>query len=68
VETNIHKPSDSSLLYDCVRVFARNLGNIKETLDIRFTDHTKKAKRRMLAVMNANGEEARKGPYGGYLQ
>lgn len=66
VETNIHHPLDSSLLYDCVRVLARKLGQLKETfvdLDIHFTDHTKRAKRRMLAVMNANGEEARKNPY-----
>jgi IS5 family transposase len=66
VETNIHHPLDSSLLYDCVRVLARKLGQLKETfsaLDIHFTDHTKRAKRRMLAVMNANGEEARKKPY-----
>jgi transposase, IS5 family len=63
VETNIHQPSDSSLLYDCVRVLTRNLGKVQEILYIHFTDHTKRAKRRMLAVSNANGEESRKGPY-----
>jgi IS5 family transposase len=66
VETNIHHPLDSSLLYDCVRVLARKLGRLKEafnTLDIHFTDHTRRAKRRMLAVMNAKGEEDRKKSY-----
>ena len=66
VETNIHKPLDSSLLYDCVRVLTRKLGRVNETfdtLDIHFSNHTKRAKRRMLAVMNAKGEKARKKQY-----
>lgn len=46
-ETNIHKPSDSHLLYDCVRVLAR----LMHTTDgfiahASFTDHTARAKRR----------------------
>jgi len=66
VSSNIHDPSDSSLLWDSVRVLTRMLGQINERfgdLKISFSDHTKRAKRRMLGVMNAKGEQARKKPY-----
>jgi len=66
VSSNIHAPTDSSLLWDSVRVLTRMLGRIHERFDelpISFTDHTKRAKRRMLAVMNAKNEKARKKPY-----
>ena len=66
VSSNIHDPSDSSLLWDSVRVLTRMLGQINERfedLKISFSDHTKRAKRRMLGVMNANGEKARKKHY-----
>jgi transposase, IS5 family len=66
VSSNIHKPTDSSLLYDCVRVLTRMFGQINErfsNIDISFSNHTKRAKRRMLKIMNANGEKARKKPY-----
>ena len=66
VSSNIHEPSDSSLLWDSVRVLTRMLGQINEqfdSLDIPFTDHSKRAKRRMLAIMNAKGNKARKKQY-----
>jgi len=66
VSSNIHGPTDSSLLWDSVRVLTRMLGRINERLDdlhIPFSDHTKRAKRRMLGVMNAKNKKARKKPY-----
>jgi IS5 family transposase len=66
VSSNIHKPTDSSLLFDCVRVLTRMLGQIKDDfgdLSIGYSDHTKRAKRRMLAIMNAKNSDARKSPY-----
>jgi IS5 family transposase len=66
VSSNIHEPTDSSLLWDCVRVLTRMLGQINERFDdlhLPFTDHTKRAKRRMLAVMNAKSKKARKRQY-----
>jgi IS5 family transposase len=66
VSSNIHDPTDSSLLWDSVRVLTRMLGRINERLDdlhIPFSDHTKRAKRRMLGVMNAKNKKARKKPY-----
>jgi IS5 family transposase len=66
VSSNVHDPTDSSLLWDGVRVLTRMLGRIHERFDnlhIPFTDHTKRAKRRMLGVMNAKNEKARKKAY-----
>lgn len=66
VSSNIHQPTDSSLLWDCVRVLTRMLGQIKERFDeigVTYTDHTKRAKRRMLGVMNAKSKKARRKQY-----
>jgi len=66
VSSNIHTPSDSSLLWDAVRVLTRILAQAKEQVqgfDIPFTDHTKRAKRRMIAVMNARERKTRKRHY-----
>jgi IS5 family transposase len=66
VSSNIHDPRDSTQLWDSVRVLTRMLGQTKERfaeVNILFSDHTKRAKRRMLAVMNANSKKARKKPY-----
>ena len=66
VSSNIHEPRDSNLLWDGVRVLTRILGQIKERfseIDILFSDHTKRAKRRMLAVLNAKSKKARKKQY-----
>lgn len=62
--SNIHPPTDSSLLYDGVRVLARLLGRAREPFGFRqWSDHTKRAKRRNLAVLNAKGKEARTDAY-----
>ena len=66
VLSNIHEPTDSSLLWDCVRVLTRMLGQINERFDelaIPFSDHTRRAKRRALEVMNAKSHKARKKKY-----
>ncbi len=54
--SNIHDPRDSEQLWDCVRVLDRHLGVVKETypeLNIDYMDHTRRAKRRALGVLNA---------------
>jgi len=66
VSTNIHEPTDSSLLWDCVRVITRILFKINERFEaakIPFSDHTKRAKRRMMGVLNAKTEKVRKRQY-----
>jgi IS5 family transposase len=63
--SNIHEPSDSSLLWDSVRVLTRLLDKMKEQLgvSILFTDHSKRAKRRALEILNAKSKKARLKPY-----
>jgi transposase, IS5 family len=66
VSSNIHHPTDSSLLWDSVRVLTRMLNQAKEQfkgLRFQFTDHTRRAKRRALGIMNAKNQEQRKERY-----
>ncbi len=54
IDANIHHPLDSNLLFDVVRVLTRILdGSQKLSSRVKFSDHTKRAKRRMLDVLNA---------------
>ncbi len=65
VESNIHPPSDSTLLWDAVRVLTRLIICVKDNYGkvAGFCNHCRRAKRRMLAVMNARGESQRKAAY-----
>jgi len=66
VESNIHDPSDSTLLWDSVRVLARVLMKAKALFPrsgIRFQNHTRRAKRRMLGVQYAKNKKQRKQHY-----
>jgi IS5 family transposase len=61
--SNIHEPTDSTLLWDAVRVITRILTQVRGEIDFTFSDHTRKAKRTMLAIRNGRGMEIRKGLY-----
>jgi IS5 family transposase len=66
VETNIHKPYDSTLLWDAVRVLTRLLKNVAmefKTPRIVYADHCRRAKRRMLGIHNAKTQKQRKKLY-----
>jgi IS5 family transposase len=64
VETNIHQPSDSTQLFDGVRVLTRLLSELKDMgHTIIFTNHIKRAKRRMLAVKGASNPRDRRNAY-----
>jgi IS5 family transposase len=66
VESNIHAPFDSELLWDGVRVLTRLLNRAKEQLDgFRpcFVDHTRRSKRRRLGILNAKDAKQRKKLY-----
>jgi IS5 family transposase len=64
VESNIHPPTDSTLLFDCVRVLARTLDAIRQYgVRVHFTDHCRRAKRRVLSVQYAKKEVQRKAAY-----
>ena len=63
-ETNIHEPSDSTLLWDSVRVLTRLLEQARAAAGFTgWRDHTKRAKRRMLGVQRAKNKEKRKPLY-----
>ena len=63
VESNIHHPTDSSLLYDSVRVLARLMERGRDLVDIKVTNHTRRAKRRALEILNAKSAKQRKPLY-----
>jgi IS5 family transposase len=58
-ETNIHHPTDSSLLWDCVRVLAKLVLRGRDLVSLPATDHRRRAKRRAIGIMNAKSEKAR---------
>jgi len=76
VETNIHHPTDSTLLNDGVRVLSRTLAKAKQVLQTTtdlahdtFQDRTRSAKRQMKRIMEAarqRGEQAEQAMQGAY--
>jgi IS5 family transposase len=52
METTIHAPTDSSLLWDCVRVLTRQLEQASDVVNASFSDHCKRAKRRAFAIQD----------------
>ena len=59
METNIHEPTDSSLLVDSVRVLTRLMVRAQKYVESPFTNHRRLAKRRGLAILNARTQEDR---------
>jgi len=60
VETNIHEPSDSSLLFDCVEVLVRLMTDARVLCPtIELSDHSRRAKRRMLNIQYAKRKRSR---------
>jgi len=70
VESNIHEPTDSSLLWDSVRVLTRLLHRAKQDFGIRvlFQDHTRRAKRRLMGIMNSRSKKDRKNKYADFIK
>jgi IS5 family transposase len=69
VETNIHEPSDSSLLWDCVRTTIRLM---KEAVrlgveNLVFADRSRRAKRRAHEIQRAKGDRQRRQGYKDFL-
>jgi len=63
-ETNIHAPTDSALLLDGVRVVTRHLKEAQRLCGFRaWSDHRKRAKRRMLAIHNTKRADVRVDQY-----
>jgi len=55
VESNIHTPLDSNLLWDCVRVLTRTMEQAREVVgeQVSFPNRTRRARRRALGILNA---------------
>lgn len=63
-ETNIHRPTDSSLLFDCARVLTRLMKGARELgVEVRFPDRTKRAKRRWIEIARVRGKRQRRRLY-----
>jgi IS5 family transposase len=57
VESPIHHPTDSSLLWDCVRVLTRGLQTARDLCaEIAYKDHRRRAKRRAFGIANSKGQ------------
>lgn len=64
VEANIHTPTDSSLLCDGVRVLTRMLKKADGRFEFRlWTNHERRAKRRMLEIQNTGSRNKRTRAY-----
>jgi len=66
VETDIHHPTDSTLLWDGIRVITRWLVEGKELSPepgYAFCDHTRGAKKRVMIILNAKKDAVRQTAY-----
>ena len=60
VETNIHYPTDATLLWDCVRVLTRLVGDLHDKLPegvTGFTIRTRSARRRMQEIQRMTSQQ-----------
>ncbi len=60
VESDIHYPTDSQLLYDGIRVLTRLLKRLSQRQSVSFVDHSRRAKRRCLNIHNSRGQKRQK--------
>lgn len=66
VESNIHPPTDSHQLWDCVRVLTRILQRIEKDLKRlrgRYHDHRRVAKKMFFRIHNSRGQDHKKPLY-----
>ncbi|MDK1104444.1 MAG: transposase, partial [Actinomycetota bacterium] len=62
-ESNIHHPTDSALLFDCVRTLSRILGQARKSFGIAYPNRRRAAKRRHMEIVNAKRNAHRIKPY-----
>lgn len=63
MESTIHHPNDSSLLWDCVRKLTDLLDGSSDIVNVTYSNHRKVAKRRALAISNAKRMNKRRPLY-----
>jgi len=68
VQCHILNPKDNRLLYDCVRVLTQLLKLLLNTADFPFTDHTRRARKRYMKIVNSRRQAQRLEPYQGLLK
>jgi IS5 family transposase len=70
VETDIHHPTDNTLLWDVVRVVTRLIGRLAEALGLRrikgFRDRTRSARRRMYEIQRMTTRQRQAAQTGTY--
>jgi len=71
VETDIHYPTDASLMWDTVRVVTRLVGELVERVDVPvkgFRDRTRSARRRMQEIQRMTAKQRNKNQKRKYRQ
>lgn len=63
MNSTIHHPTDSSLLWDCVRKLTDLLDDASALVSVTYSNHRKVAKRRALAISNAKRQNKRRPLY-----
>jgi IS5 family transposase len=63
MNSTIHHPTDSSLLWDCVRKLTDLLDDASKIVSVSYSNHRKVAKRRALAIANAKRMNKRRPLY-----
>ncbi len=60
VETNIHYPTNNSLLWDCIKEAYRLMGHLKEEVEgLSYQDYLKRAKKTYFAINITKGDKRR---------
>ena len=58
VETNIHYPTNNSILWDCIKEAYRLLGHLKEEVDgLSYLDYSKEGKKTYFKINNTKGDK-----------
>ena len=61
IKTNIHHPTNASLLWDCIRVSCRLLNQATEVLNISwFRDYQRSGKKLLFKIVNVKGKQKRR--------
>ena len=72
VETDIHHPTDNTLLWDVVRVITRLVGRLAKALERRrikgFRDRTRSARRRMYEIQRMTTRQRHEEQTGAYRE
>jgi transposase, IS5 family len=66
IETDIHHPTDATLLFDGIRIITRWLAagqQLSPQPTYGFSDHTRAAKKRLMAILNARKDKVRLSAY-----